>query len=404
LPDHADDKTMKQPIYYTDPQRVEFDAQVTRATRVGERPAVVLDTTAFYPTSGGQPFDTGVLGDAHVLDVVEDEAGEILHVLDRELSEGAAVRGVVNWDRRFDHMQQHTGQHILSAAFDKRCAARTVGFHLGAVVSTVDLAIPLSPDAIAGAEAEANRVVWEDRPVAIRFADEQEAAALPLRKEPQRTGVLRVIEVEGYDLSACGGTHVPRTGAIGLIAVLSAERLRGGTRVEFVCGARALRALRSFRDVVAGCIRHVSVAPEELPAAIERMQGESKEQRKALKAAQERLAGYEAAELAGRAEAADGVKRIVEAIEGQDQNGLKAMAVAICANPGYEVALFSKEAPFVVVVARSRDGRADAAGMLRTLIARFGGRGGGKPDLAQGGGLVATLPEILDAARTAFTP
>lgn len=393
---------MKQPIYYTDPQRVEFDARVLRRTRIGERPAVALDDTAFYPTSGGQPFDTGLLGGARVLDVVEDEAGEILHVLDRELAEGAAVHGSVDWARRFDHMQQHTGQHILSAAFDKRCAARTVGFHLGAVVSTVDLAIPLSPDAIASAEDEANRIVWEDRPVGIRFAGPEEAAALPLRKEPQREGILRVIEVEGYDLSACGGTHVSRTGAVGLIAVLSAERLRGGTRVEFVCGERALRTLRALRDAVAGCIRHVSVAPEELPAAIERLQAEGKDLRKSLKALQERVAGYDAAELAARAQVVDGVKRVVEAVEGQDQNGLKSMAMAICSNPGCEVALFSTQPPFVTVVARSRDGQADAGAVLRTLIARFGGRGGGKADLAQGGGLAGSLPEILQAAREAL--
>jgi alanyl-tRNA synthetase len=392
---------MKQPIYYSDPQRAEFDAIVVRATTIGDRPAVVLDTTAFYPTSGGQPFDTGAVGDARVLDVVE-EGGEILHVLDRVLPVDRPVRGRIDWARRFDHMQQHTGQHILSAAFDKLSSARTVGFHLGAVVSTVDLSIPLSAQAIAAAEAETNRVIWEDRPVSIRFVSDEEAAALPLRKEPDRTGILRVIEVEGYDLSACGGTHVARTGSIGVVAVLSSERLRGGTRVEFVCGGRAARALHTYGDAVAGCIRHISVAPEELPGAIERLQGESKDQRKALRALQERLAGYEAVELATRAQPADGVKRLVEAIDGRDQNGLKAMAVAICANPGFEVALFSTVAPFVVVVARSRDAHLDSSAVLRTLLARFGGRGGGKADLAQAGGLSGSLPEILEAARVAM--
>jgi alanyl-tRNA synthetase len=391
---------MKPPIYYTDPQCTEFEAEVVRATISGGRPAVVLDSTAFYPTSGGQPHDTGTLGEARVVEVVEED-GEIIHVLDRELPVGR-VGGRIDWDRRFDHMQQHTGQHVLSAAFDKRSAARTVGFHLGAEVSTIDLSIPLSAEAIATAEAESNRVVWEDRPVSIRFVGAEEAAALPLRKEPDRSGILRVIDVEGYDMSACGGTHVARTGSIGAIAVLSSERLRGGTRIEFVCGSRAVRALHAYRDAVAGCIRHVSVAPEELPAAIERLQGESKDQRKAIKAAQERLAGYQAAEMAGRAEAEDGVRRLVEAVEGQDQNGLKAMATAICAAPGFEVALFSASGPVVVVIARSRDGRLDAAAALRKLLGRFGGRGGGKADLAQAGGLTGSLPEILDAARAAL--
>jgi len=392
---------MTEPIYYSDPQRVEFDAVVVRAASLGDRPAVVLDTTAFYPTSGGQPHDTGTLGEARVLDVVE-EGGDILHVLDRVLPVDAAVHGRIDRDRRFDHMQQHTGQHILSAALDRLSAARTVGFHLGAVVSTVDLSIPLSADAIAAAEAEANRVIWEDRPVAIRFVNDEEAASLPLRKEPDRTGVLRVIEVEGYDLSACGGTHVPRTGSVGVLAVLSAERLRGGTRLEFVCGQRAVRALHASRNAVAGCIRYVSVAPDELPAAVERLQADSRDQRKALKALQERLAAYQAVDLAARAEVANGGKRLVDAVGGQDQAGLKAIAVAICAASGFEVALFSASEPFVVVVARSQGGRLDASAVVRALLARFGGRGGGKVDLAQGGGLTGSLQEMLDAARAAM--
>jgi alanyl-tRNA synthetase len=394
---------MTQPIYYSDTQRTEFDAVVTRSDTVGDRPAVALDATAFYPTSGGQPFDTGLLGEARVLDVVEHEGGEILHVLDRALAVGQAVRGRVDWARRFDHMQQHTGQHILSAAFDRLSSARTVGFHLGADVSTIDLAVAVGADAIAAAEADANRIVWEDRPVSIRFVTEAEAAALPLRKEPARSGVLRLIEVDGYDLSACGGTHVVRTGSVGSIAVVSAERLRGGTRLEFVCGGRLVRAVHAYRDAVAGCIRHVSVAPADLPAAVERLQAESKDQRKATKALQERLAVFEAQALAARAEAApDGIRQVVEAVDGQDQNGLKAMALAICASPGFEVALFSTAEPYVTVLARSKDARFDAGAVLRGLIGRFGGRGGGKGDLAQAGGLAGSLPEILEAAKAAM--
>jgi alanyl-tRNA synthetase len=395
---------MKQPLYYTDARCIEFDAVVTRAAEVNGRPAVVLDGTAFYPTSGGQPHDTGTLGDACVVEVLEDESGDILHVLDHALPALAKVRGRVDWDRRFDHMQQHTGQHILSAAFDRQLAARTVGFHLGALVSTVDLSIPLLADAIAAAEAEANEIVWEDRAVSIRFVSPADAATLPLRKEPDRAGVLRVIDVDGYDLSACGGTHVARTGSVGTIVVLSAERLRGGTRVEFVCGGRAVRALHGYRDAVMGCIRHVSVAPDELPSAIERLQAESKDQRKLARALQERLAGYEASALAARAEVAGQVRRVVEAVEGQDQNGLKAMALAICSAPGFEVALFSPSSPHVAVIARSRDGSLDAGAAVRALLGRFGGRGGGKADLAQAGGLTGDLADVLSAARETLGP
>ena len=159
---------------------------------------------------------------------------------------GQVVHGEIDWPRRFDHMQQHTGQHVLSAAFDQLFGVRTVSFHLGAAVSTIDLAREMSPAEIAAAEAEANRVVWEDRPVAIRFADAEEAARLPLRKEPARGGMLRLIDVEDFDLSACGGTHVARTGGIGVIAVASWERFKGGQRLEFLCGGRALAGYRTL--------------------------------------------------------------------------------------------------------------------------------------------------------------
>jgi alanyl-tRNA synthetase len=393
---------MANRLYYQDPQRLAFDAVVTGVTRLDGRPAVALEATAFYPTSGGQPFDTGTLGDARVVDVVESESGEIWHVLDREIEAGRSVRGIVDGDRRLDHMQQHTGQHILSAAFDHLHHARTVGFHLGALVSTVDLSVDLPPDQVAAAEAEANRIVWEDRPVAIRFVSSEEAATLPLRKEPERGGVLRLIDVESYDLSACGGTHVGRTGAVGLVAVLSAERLRGGTRVEFVCGARALRSFHLFRDAVGGCIRHVSVAPEELPAAVERLQAENKDQLKLIRSLQERLAGFEAAGLAAAAKEIGGVRQVVQAIDGREQNELRTMALAICGAPGYRVALFSTTAPYVAVLARSKDGRTDCAAALKALMAAFGGRGGGRPEMAQAGGLTGDLSQILAAARAEF--
>jgi alanyl-tRNA synthetase len=219
-------------LYYLDPYLQEFDATVVEIATVDGRRAARLDRTAFYPTSGGQPFDTGTLGSARIVDVVDDHGETVLHVFEGELCEGPA-HGCIDWNRRFEHMQQHTGQHILSAAFDRECGARTLSFHLGSLSATIDLARDVSAVEIARAEDTANRVVWEDRPVSIRFADAADAASLPLRKESARTGTLRLIDVEGFDLSACGGTHVARTGAVGIIAVGGAEKLRGGTRVEF---------------------------------------------------------------------------------------------------------------------------------------------------------------------------
>jgi alanyl-tRNA synthetase len=389
-------------IYYTDPYTRRFDAVVTKAFEHDGRPAVLLDRTAFYPSSGGQPFDVGRLTSAaHAVDVIDavDVEDEVAHVLSAPLPERTAVHGEVAWDRRFDHMQQHTGQHVLSAAFDRLFDNRTVSFHMGAELSTIDLARDVSWDQIARGEAEANRIVWENREVSIRFVSPDEAAALPLRKEPARTGVLRLIDVKDFDLSACGGTHVARTGAIGAILVPAVEKFKGGARVTFACGSRALRVFRAQREAVSGSVRALSVLPHELPGAIERMQVEAKELRRAIKKFQESLAAHEAARLVEASEASGAGRVVVEALDGWDANGLKIIASEITRRTSAVVALLSAAAPFAVVVARSRDRAVDAHAVLRGLIERFGGRGGGKADLAQGGGLDGSLADIRSAAR-----
>jgi alanyl-tRNA synthetase len=383
-------------LYYTDVNAREFDAVVVETFEHEGRPAVLLDRTAFYPTSGGQPHDSGILGMAKVLEVVDREDGEVVHVLDRSLSPGP-VTGRIDWDRRFEHMQQHTGQHILSAACDKMLGARTVSFHLGTDRSTIDLSRDLSSAEIDRAEAEANRIIWEDRPVTVRFVSDEEAASLPLRKEPKRTGNLRIVEVTGYDLSACGGTHVERTGAIGMIAVSGAEKYKGGVRLEFVCGGRALRTFDALRDTVTGCVRQLSVLPSELPEGIGRLQAEAKELQRTIKSLQERLAVFEAQALVSRAEPAREWRAVIEAAQ-WDAPGLKALAMAATTAPRLVVALFNP-AGGLLVVARSADVAFDSASAVRTLVARFGGRGGGRPELAQAGGLNGPAQGVLDAAR-----
>src|SRR5688500_8717507 len=257
---------MTERLYYTDAGVLEFDARVMDVRDVDGKTAAVLDRTAFYPTSGGQPFDTGTLGECRVLDVLE-EVDEILHVLDGAIAAGTEVRGAIDAARRLDHMQQHTGQHILSAAFDHVFQNRTLSFHMGAQVSTIDHAKVQSPEDVERAVDEANRVVWENRPVPVRFVSADEARTMGLRKESVREGELRLVDVTDFDLSACGGTHVPRTGTIGVIAVTGTEKFKGGLRLSFVCGGRALRAFRGLRDSVGGSVRALSVLPAELPAA-----------------------------------------------------------------------------------------------------------------------------------------
>ena len=388
---------MTERLYYTDPSMAEFEASVTSVETVDGRQLVRLDRTAFYPTSGGQPFDLGTLGSARVVDVVDEENGGVAHfVVEGGLSIGDRVAGRIDWTRRFDHMQQHTGQHVLSAAFDTILKARTESFHLGADYATIDLARELTPAEIARAENDANRVVWEDRTVRIRFVEAAEAAALPLRKAPAREGTLRLIDVDGYDLSACGGTHVATTGAIGIIAVTGWERFKGGTRVGFVCGGRALNTHRRLRDVLTESARLLSTMQDELPAGIERLQADAKDARREIKDLQSRLAEHEAERLA--AAAADGV--VVAALEGWDQTALKGIASAIAARPGCIAGLLGGPAPFSVVVARSADRRTDCGAVLKQLALRFGGKGGGRRELAQGGGLQGDAAEIADYLRS----
>lgn len=396
-------KTPTERLYYTDPDLTSFEAAVTDCRERNGRHVVVLDRTAFYPTSGGQPHDVGTLAagiaTVNVIEVEDDEEGEILHATDGPISPGTVIHGTVDAVRRFDHRQQHTGQHVLSAAFDRLFGARTVGFHLGAEVSTLDLDAALPPDAIARAESEANRIVWENRPVTIRFVSPEEAANLPLRKEPVKAGPLRLIGVEGYDLSACGGTHVRATGAIGIIAVRSWEKLRGGTRLTFVCGGRALDAFRLLRDAVARSLTRLSVAPEELPEAIGRVQDENKALQRTLRAFQEKLAGYEAVAMVARGEREGAVLLIVEAVEALDQNGLKTLAAAAASTSGVVAALFTDEEPAHVAIARARNVDLDASAALKALLAMYGGKGGGRPDLAQGGGVRASRTHLKTALR-----
>lgn len=391
---------MTERLYYTDAYLTVFTGRVLTCRPRGEHFDVVLDRTAFYPTSGGQPCDRGTLGDAQVIEVVDDEALGVRHVVDRAVTEGTEVAGHIEWRRRFDHMQQHTGQHVLSAAFDRLFGVRTESFHLGTTSATIDLAREVSPAEIRDAEDEANRVVWEDRPVAVRVASSEEAKALPLRKESLREGPLRLIEVDAFDLSACGGTHVARTGAIGVIAVAGWERFRGATRVEFVCGGRALQRFRDWREALAAAGRHLSGPPSELAAGIERLQHESRTLQKLARTQQEQLAVHEAAALVARAERVGGRAVVVEALEGWDASGLKSLAAAaIARDPHAAVALFLAATPPLAVIAAGRASGVDAAGVLKALTARFGGKGGGRPELAQGGGFNAPLDDLLAAAR-----
>ena len=391
---------MTERIYYSEPYRRSFDAKVLAADTVAGHTHVTLDQTAFYPTSGGQPFDTGTLGGAAVTEVIDREDGTIAHVVSGSPRVGDVVTGEIDWARRFDHMQQHTGQHVLSASFDRLFGVRTESFHMGQLSSTIDLAREVSEGEIAKAEDDANRVVWEDRAVSIRFASAEEAAAMGMRKESSRAGTLRLIDVEDCDLSACGGTHVERTGAIGIIAIGGWEKFKGGSRVEFLCGGRTLQRFRVWRGALSAVQKHLSVPPIEMAASIERMQEDAKAVQRTVRSFQEKLATHEAQALVARAQRVGERLLIAEALEGWDPQGLKAIAVAAAAaQPDVVVALFTSTTPAQVVITRGAKSTADASAVLKQLTAKFGGKGGGKPDLAQGGGLGATTGELIAAFK-----
>jgi alanyl-tRNA synthetase len=297
-------------------------------------------------------------------------------------------------------MQQHTGQHLLSAAFDRLFGVRTESFHLGAASATIDLAREVSGDEVHRAEDEANRVVWEDRPVTIRVATAEEAAHLPLRKASLRTGSIRMIDIDDFDLSACGGTHVSRTGAVGVIAIAGAEKFRGGSRVEFVCGGRVLARFREWRSAINDATRVLSVTPAELSLGIERLQADSKQQQRTIRGLHEQLAAHEGRLLVQRARRLPDRLVVAEALEGWDAVGLKTLAMAaVSEEPTAAVALFSRADPAVAVIARGGAINVDAPSVLKQLIAKYGGKGGGKPELAQGGGLVASSDALVADAN-----
>jgi alanyl-tRNA synthetase len=383
-------------LYYADAYCRLFSARATERLTWDGQPAVVLDRTAFYPTSGGQPTDQGTLGGVAVLDVVAREDGAVVHILAHPLpgSEGD-VAGKIDWPRRFDHMQQHTGQHVLSAAFEQVLDADTVGFHLGAEVSTIDVNVArLDPKVVASVEDLANRVVWEDRTVSTRFVGLDELASLPLRRPPAVDGPVRIVDIADFDVNPCGGTHVARSGEIGLIRIPRLEYRGGETRVEFLCGYRALRDYRARSEVVDQLTTRLTVGYWELDQAVERLQDEAKHSRRDLRQMRERLLYVEAAELF-EAATPRGAYRVVERVwEGREPGELRALAQELIRRFEVVALLASVGERTHLCFACSEGVDIDMAALLREVCGRLGGKGGGQPHLAQGSGPETDLTRV----------
>ena len=390
-------------LYYSDSFLSSFAAAVDSFRELPEQNGqaicqISLDRTAFYPTSGGQPFDTGVLsvtspsGAAVEIPVEqEDESGTVWHFIQRRVAEGAQVEGRINWQRRFDHMQQHTGQHLLSAVFQRELHAPTVSFHLGESSSTVDLASSsVAQHSLERIERIANEIIGEDRPVTVSYATRAEAEAMlasgELRKLPDREGTIRVIDIADLDRNACGGTHVRATGQIGGLLIRSIERVSRGVRIEFVCGLRAVRAARADATILTETSGLLSTGTPELPGLVRQILTESKAGSKERQKLREELASYQAAEIVGKAPVEDGLRLIVRSWTDRDRDFVKLLASRTAAATPSTVALFCAEDadPVRVYLARSSDLKFNSGHILKEALASLGLRGGGSPDLAQG--------------------
>ncbi len=375
---------MTERLYYTDSYLRGFTARITGHADQGR--TVYLDRTAFYPTSGGQPFDTGSIAGVAVLDVV-DEDERIAHKLaapvEAGFMESGPVECAVDWGRRFDHMQQHTGQHLLSAVFEELFHLKTVSFHLGAESATIDIeGGAVEPRAILEAERRANEIVFENRPVTVEFQDAAEAQGL--RKPSERDGTLRIISIDRLDRSACGGTHVRSTGEIGPVLIRKLDKIRQTVRVEFLCGARAVRRARADYEALSKAAQLFSSPLDEVPAMLAAQMEAARTAEKIHRKLELDLAAYRGNELyRNTAPGGDGFRRVTQRTARGNLEELRAVAQNFTAQPK-AVFIAVLEEPPSVLFAVSEDSGIDAGKALKAAVAEAGGRGGGNARIAQG--------------------
>jgi alanyl-tRNA synthetase len=388
---------MTERLYYTDAYRARFESDVVRSSNDGLQ--VVLTQTAFYPTSGGQPHDQGTLGGAVVIDV-RDDGDEVVHILDRPLTT-STVHGAIDWVRRFDHMQQHTGQHLVSAVFADLFACETLSVHFGPDYATVDLsAAQLTTDQLRDAELRANELVWENRAVHVTFEDA--ASARGLRKPSEREGTLRVVTIDALDRSACGGTHVHRTGEIGAIQLRRQERVNGRARIEFLCGGRTVRRTRADYNILAALAADASASIDELSTLIPAQRVQLREAEQRWRKLDEELAGVRARAAWEQAPAdGGGVRWFVEWRAAGTPDDVRPFALAFAGQPKAVYAA-AFPAASAVLLAASPDAGVDAGKRLKDVLAAVGGRGGGSPRLAQGS--VPGLAALRHVATTLGIP
>ncbi|HOM94073.1 MAG TPA: alanine--tRNA ligase-related protein [Candidatus Saccharicenans sp.] len=366
-------------LYFKNAYLKEFTARVIgQEVRDGQR-LVVLDRTAFYPESGGQPHDIGFLNGVKV-NRVEEEDSVIFHYVQSELS-GEEVHGQIDWERRFDHMQQHTGQHILSQAFYQVVKGETLAFHLGQVESTVEIDIQsIKDETLFQVERLANDIIFSDVEIKTYFLSEDKIASVPLRKAPKVSGLIRIVEVSGFDYSACGGTHCERSGQVGLIKVIRQERIRGHVRFSFVCGFRALTEFKHRLDWLQAAARLFSSEEREVPAAAERTLAELRSLKKKQQRLEENLAIFEATEMLARSQS----KIVSGLFSDKSPDELKFLALQLIHRAEVMAVLAGlAENSFYLVIAAAENLRTDVRQVVPVLQAEIKLKGGGSPTLVQ---------------------
>lgn len=391
---------MTRKLYLDDPYRLSFDGHIVQREETSDGPAVVLEETYFYPESGGQPHDLGTI-DGIPLRRVDERGEEVFHVLDR-MPEKDRVSCVVDGARRHDHMQQHSGQHILSAAFIKEANSQTLSFHLGSSTSTIDLDVTsLAPEALSAAEREANRAVREATPIRSYFVKPEEVSRLKLRKASEVEGILRIVEVEGFDVQACCGTHPRNTSEVGPILIRGAERFKKGTRVEFVCGDRALGDYRISIERLRTLSQLFAASEDKLVEAAEKLSEEKNILRKTLQSLREELIQHKALRMAEESPAGDAVTMVVQRVDDVAPAELRLLANYLVKETGRIACLGCvADERAHLVFGRSRELTVDMTALLRQCLGAVEGKGGGSPQMAQGGGPhIAGLDDALDLAR-----
>jgi len=386
-------------LYYADSSIREFEGTVLHSLERDGAAWTELDQTAFYPGGGGQPADHGRLGAASVSDVREEE-GRVWHRTEGLLAPGARVKGALDWARRFDHMQQHTGQHILSQAFIEVASAETRSFHLGEEEVSIDVAHP-GPDAelLCQVEERANEAVWEDLEILVHEVPRAEAGRFPLRKLPAVEGLVRVVEVRGFDWSACGGTHVARSGQVGVITILSTEKYKGGTRVAFVCGGRALRRQRERGRLLRDLALAFTSGEGDLLNAVTRLKEERDSLEKRMKALLKAELTREAASLVEAAPRGARGPVVARHFPDREPAEIGALSALVAARGGIALLAAGTATPRAHFSAPT--GTISVGDLLGGLCREFGGKGGGRPESAQGAIPAHAVEVVLRAAEAA---